>query len=169
MRNQAVFIQSGKFTDVDTTPQYLGQLGVVVYDYASNAYFQYVLMSATAADAATPTPAANLIARWKDSDSFTVCTHVEAAEGLTNSFAGVLKSALLTGKYGWIQKSGKAPMTCDGTAAVGSLAEDDGTDNGTVTCIAAGTTPNRIPLGVVVSVTSPYSSTAPLVKLRLVR
>ena len=168
MRKQAVFLQKA-FTDVDTTPQYPGQLGMVVHDYASNASFQYVLMSATAGDASTPTAAATLLARWKNSVGFTITSLYASSQGATNAVAGILKSSLTVGTYGWIQKSGKCVVVCDGTAAVGTLAVDDGTDNGTVTCVAVGTAPTARPVGVVVSVTSPYSSTAPLVKLSLMK
>lgn len=170
MRNQTVYSLNGAFTDVMTTLPY-SQLGATVFDKATKSWYQLVHMSATAADAATPTPAAGLLAYWKDSDTFEVCTHIGVAEGLANSVAGVLKAALLVGKYGWVQKSGRCAMVGDGstTISVGLQVQDGAADDGTIAAVAVGTPVAYVPLGVIVSVSGSYSSTAPLVQLELIK
>lgn len=171
MRNQTSYSLNGGFTDVMSSLPYPDQLGSVLYDKNTDAYYQLVHMSSTAADAATPTPAAGLVAYWKDSDSFEVCTHVEASEGSRNSVAGVLKAAVLAGKYGWVQKSGKCSVVGDGstTISVGRKIIADGQDAGSCAAIAVGTASTYIPFGTIISVSGSYSSTTPLAKLCLIK
>lgn len=177
MRRQTLHV-AGAFTDVKDSVAYPGQLGMVVYDRARDAHFQLVQMSNgnSGDDAATPTPAAKLLAYWCDSKAFKVCTHIEAAEGGVNSVAGVLQAALTSGKYGWIQKSGKAQVIGDDditsantTKSVGRVVSADGEDRGSCGGTAVGTASLDRPVGVIISVTSPYSSTSPLVQLSLMR
>jgi hypothetical protein len=172
MRNQTVYSLNGKFTDIMTSLPY-AQLGSSVFDMATKSWYQLVHMSATAGDLTPPAPAAGLIAYWKDSDTFEVCTHNHAAiaEGLANSIAGILKAALTIGTYGWVQKSGRCALVGDGTTtiSVGLRVQDAAADDGSVVAVALGDPSAYVPLGVIISVTDPYSSTAPLVQLELIK
>lgn len=168
-RKDAVFNFNGLFTACETTDQYPGELGNIVYDNATDAWYQRVRLSATAGDSDTTPVAVNNIARWKSKATYTICSDYAVAEAAQNSVAGIFISVPTAGQYCWIKKGGKASVANDGTAAVGGVVVDDATDNGTTTTIAAGTAPTCIPVGVVTSVSSPASSTVPTVRLTLMR
>lgn len=168
-RDQATFNFNGSFTACETTDQYPGTLGVIVEDGKSGCFYQRVQLSSVAADSDTTVPAATLLARWKDSDTFVVCSDYAISEGGINAVAGIFVSAPTAGQYCWVKKRGLTTVACDGTAAVGATCFDDGTANGTVSCVAAGSALTGISVGVVTSVSSTYTSTAPQVRLSLMR
>lgn len=171
MRQQTVFMPSGAFTDVETSPHVLGQLGAIVYDKLTKSYYQYVKMSSTAGDSDTTAPVATKLARWKDARDYTVCSD-NVGQGERNLVAGIFISAITAGKYGWIRKSGKAIVAAAAStgSAVGAILTDDNGTGGTCLATANGTAAVKGQVvGIILSVSGDYSSTAPLAKLELIK
>jgi hypothetical protein len=154
MRKQTIYLSNGTFHgSIDATPHVPGQLGMIVYDKLTDAQYQYVKCSATAAHLATPTVAATIMAMWKDSKAFEVCTLLTQSEGLVNSPAGVFLGVPTAGQYCWIQKSGKAFVIADSTAVGSVVCVKTGVTTGSCTTTTAGTAPINKPVGTVVNVT----------------
>lgn len=159
MRRQTVHVSTGKFhTAIDTTPHLPGQLGMIVYDKQTDAHYQYVKLSSTAADRLTPTVAKKIVALWKDSAAFEVCTLLTSSQGSVNAVAGIFLGAPLAGQYCWIQKSGKAVVTSDSASVGQVLTYKTGSPSGggcTVTNV--GTAPINMPVGSVVQASGTFT------------
>lgn len=155
-RKQSVYLPTGLFhTSIETTPHCPGQLGKIVYDPITEAHYQYVKCSSTAAHLLTPTVAATILALWKDSKAFEVCTLLSQSEGGRNAVAGVFMGVPTAGQYCWIQKTGKAFVISDNSTAVGDVVTCKSSSTaGDCIHTTAGTAPVAIPVGVVVNVTA---------------
>lgn len=156
MRKQTVHLSNGTFHgSIDTTPHVLGQLGMIVYDKLTDAQYQYVKCSATAAHLLTPTVAAGILAVWKDSKAFEVASLLSQSEGSVNSIAGVFLGVPTAGQYCWIQKSGKGFVISDTGTAVGTVVSAKGSSTaGDCVHTDAGTAPINKPVGTVVNITA---------------
>lgn len=155
MRKQAVHVSTGAYhSAIDTTAHVPGQLGQIVYDAKTDAHYQYVKCSSTAAHLLTPTVAATILAVWKDSANFEVCTLLSQSQGERNGVAGVFLGAPAAGNYCWIQKSGKAFVISDAGTAVGTVVSAKSGTAGDCIHTDAGTAPVAMPVGVVVNITA---------------
>lgn len=156
MRKQAVHVSTGRYYDsIDTTMHVPGQLGQIVYDAKTDSHYQYVKCSATAAHLLTPTVAAGILAVWKDSAAFEVCTLQTQAEGERNGVAGIFLGAPSASNGCWIQKSGKAFVISDTNTAVGTIVSCKSSSTaGDCIHTDAGGGLVAMPVGVVVNITA---------------
>lgn len=131
---------------------YLGQLGCKVK--LADKRYQLVKVDSGSTASADVAPAANLIAYWKDKDTFLVTSDKSQTDGGINNYnavAGIFTYAADPGNYTFIHKEGERDVHfhTSGTApSVGALAYAYPGTGAKATCVAiGGTAPVYAPWG----------------------
>lgn len=106
--------------------------------------YQYVNVDS----AAQNTYAAGDLLFWKDRQTYLVTKDPAQSNGARNNVAGIARTALTPGYYGFILQRGDAiSVKSDGNGAEGGIAIANSGTAADVTAITAGTAPTYAPLG----------------------
>lgn len=145
----------------DSSPYINAQPGHVLP--ASTGTYQYVQVdSGVTASTGPGVVAAQQLAFWKIGQKQNYIVTNDLAQSNRNEVAGVFKTAITSGYYGYVLQRAEAATVKGTSGAVGAtLVANTGTAADT-TSVAEGTAPTSLPVGIVTATTSGGNMTADL-------